>query len=282
MIIWIASYPKSGNTWLRFFILSLLSREKEKINLDHLKNIEQFPNKSQFESFKINVNDLKQVSKNWINAQKKINLSKKIKFFKTHNLLCQVEKNSFTNYDNTLGVIYIVRDPRNIITSIKNHYNMESYNDAKNFMFDETSVINSLDNLDRNDYPLPQILGSWKTHYLLWKNMQKNYLLIKYENLIKKPQSEFKKISDYLEKIMNTKFSQKELDEAIFSSSFDKLEEMEKTKGFSESVKNNKTGKIKKFFYLGPKNDWNNILDKKIAEEINIKFKPEMKELEYL
>ena len=159
---------------------------------------------------------------------------------------------------------------------------MESYNDAKNFMFDETSVINSLDNLDRNDYPLPQILGSWKTHYLLWKNMQKNYLLIKYENLIKKPQSEFKKISNYLEKIMNTKFSKKELDRAISSSSFDKLEDMEKTKGFAESVKNNKTGKIKKFFYLGPKNDWNNILDKKIAEEINIKFKPEMKELEYL
>ena len=48
----------------------------------------------------------------------------------------------------------------------------------------------------------------------------------------------------------------------ISPSLFDKLEEMEKTKGFSESVKNNKTGKIKKFFYLGPKNDWNNIYTK--------------------
>jgi len=72
------------------------------------------------------------------------------------------------------------------------------------------------------------------------------------------------------------------LDRAISASSFDKLEKMEKTEGFGESVINNKTGEIKKFFYLGPKNNWNDILDKKIAEEISFKFNSEMKELGYL
>tara|TARA_B100001250_G_scaffold216585_1_gene185843 strand:- start:296 stop:1153 length:858 start_codon:yes stop_codon:yes gene_type:complete len=285
MIIWIASYPKSGNTWVRFFILSILFGNKNRIDLNHLKKIEQFPIKSQFENIGLhskNLENLKEISKNWINAQKKINLSNKIQFYKTHNLLCQVEKNSFTDYKNTLGVIYIVRDPRNIITSLKNHYQKESYEDVKKFMFDETSVISSPKNLEIKDYPLPQIIGSWKTHYKLWKTMKKNYLLIKYENLINHPESEFKKISKFLEKNLKSKFNNEDLDRAISASSFDKLESLEKESGFLESITDNKTGKKKKFFYLGPKNNWNYLLDRKIVDDINIKFETEMKELGYL
>ena len=55
MIIWLASYPKSGNTWLRFFILSLFFGDKGEVNLDHIKNIEQFPSKSQFENLGIDL-----------------------------------------------------------------------------------------------------------------------------------------------------------------------------------------------------------------------------------
>ena len=285
MIIWIASYPKSGNTWVRFFILSILFGNKNRIDLNHLKKIEQFPIKSQFENIGLhskNLENLKEISKNWINAQKKINLSKKIQFYKTHNLLCQIEKNSFTDYNNTLGVIYIVRDPRNIITSLKNHYQKKKYEDVKKFMFDETSVISTPKNLDIKDYALPQIIGSWKTHYKLWKTMKKNYLLIKYENLINHPESEFKKISGFLEKNLKRKFTSEDLNRAISASSFNKLQGMEREKGFLESVKDNETGKKKKFFYLGPKNDWNYILDSKIVDDINTKFEIEMKELGYL
>ena len=57
---------------------------------------------------------------------------------------------------------------------------------------------------------------------------------------------------------------------------------MEETKGFIESATNKKTGEKKKFFYLGPKNDWREILDKEVTDEINSKFEPEMKELGYL
>ena len=71
MIIWLASYPKSGNTWLRFFILSLFFGDKGEVNLDHIKNIEQFPSKSQFENLGIDLKDLREISKNWINVQKK-------------------------------------------------------------------------------------------------------------------------------------------------------------------------------------------------------------------
>jgi len=55
MIIWLTSYPKSGNTWVRFFILSLLFGNKTEINLNHLKSIEQFPSKSQFAGLELDI-----------------------------------------------------------------------------------------------------------------------------------------------------------------------------------------------------------------------------------
>ena len=73
---------------------------------------------------------------NWIVSQKIINRNKNPKFFKTHNMYCSIEvdnkKYSFTDLDNTLGVIHIVRDPRNVITSLKNHFFFKSYNEALN------------------------------------------------------------------------------------------------------------------------------------------------------
>ena len=89
----------------------------------------------------INLNDLREISKNWINVQKKLNSNKKLRFYKTHNTLCRIDNNSFTDQNNTLGTIYISRDPRNVITSVKNHFNFNSYKEAKEFMFDEKRVI---------------------------------------------------------------------------------------------------------------------------------------------
>ena len=115
MIIWLASYPKSGNTWLRFFIISLLAGDKDNINLSHLKAITSFPTKSQFEGLVKDFKSLVEVAKNWQIAQKKINFDKKIKFLKTHNMLNRYKNSFFTDNENTLGTIYIARDPRNII-----------------------------------------------------------------------------------------------------------------------------------------------------------------------
>ena len=135
MIIWIASYPKSGNTWLRFFILSLLMGEKTDLNLNHLKAIANYPDKSHFDGLISDHLNLEEVAKNWISSQKKINLDKNLRFFKTHNMLGKFKDYPFTDKDNTIATIHIVRDPRNVITSLKNHYNLPSYEDAKKFCF---------------------------------------------------------------------------------------------------------------------------------------------------
>ena len=95
MIIWLASYPKSGNTWLRLFLESLIFNE-EILDINNIK-ISQFPQKRHFEGLIKNFDDLEEVSKNYINVQNKINLDNKIKFFKTHNACVSYKNKWFTN-----------------------------------------------------------------------------------------------------------------------------------------------------------------------------------------
>ena len=285
MIIWLASYPKSGNTWLRFFIICLLLKE-DNINLKHLNNIKQFPTKSQYDKLNyknINYENLNEISKYWIEAQKLINSDRSIKFFKTHNALCKIDKNIFTNNENSLGVIHIVRDPRNVVTSINNHFHHNSIEESKNFIFDESKGIFNKSKIKINqNFTLPQVIGSWKNHYNSWKLLKKNYLLIKYENLIKNPYLEFRKVADYLEVLLKIKFTKEDNEKAINLSDFERLKNIEKKEGFEESAIDNKTGKIETFFNLGPQNNWKKILNENVSHDISKKFELEMKELGYL
>ena len=286
MIIWLASYPKSGNTWLRFFILSLLMGKKTDLNLNHLRAIANYPDKSHFKGLISDYLNLDEVAKNWINSQSKINVDKNLRFFKTHNMLGKFKNYPFTDKNNTIATIHIVRDPRNVITSLKNHYNLSNYNDARKFLFFKNQILSLSDQekekyLNKEKYPLPQFIGSWQTHYLSWKNMKINYLLVKYEDLLNKPIEEFTKISNFIGEIVQNKFTDENVTDAIRSSSFDNLKKMEDKHGFTESSVN-KDGEKNRFFFLGPKNDWKNILDQRTITEINVEFNTEMKELGYL
>ena len=276
MIIWLASYPKSGNTWVRGFIISLLYTTDGTSNLEDFKKINQYPLKSHFENLTSNFNDITKFKKYYHKSQDIINLDNKIKILKTHNALLNVDGDNFSSTKNTLGVIHIVRDPRTVVTSLKHHYSVPDFEKAKEFLFDEKRIV--FGNFDKKDYPLPTLLASWKTHYLSWKQVKLNYLLIKYENLLNNPIQEFSKISNYFSKLLNKKFSEKKIENSIKSNSFNNLKKMEELKGFGEFITNNN----KKFFNLGPKNNWKTLLEKHTADEIKAKFNQEMKELGYL
>ena len=125
------------------------------------------------------------------------------------------------------------------------------------------------------------MVSSWKTHYNSWKNFKKNFLLIKYENLVNDEFNEFTKIRKYLEEKLKLSFSDKKFLNAISSCSFQKLQNMEQTKGFTENVLENPMKKVN-FFNLGPKNDYKKFLDKEISEEIKKIFFSEMNELGYV
>ena len=54
-----------------------------------------------------------------------LNLNKKINFLKTHNAMCTINGHAFTNLTNTIGGIYIVRDPRDVLLSYANHFQVD-------------------------------------------------------------------------------------------------------------------------------------------------------------
>ena len=82
------------------------------------------PSNKYLNSYLKNSENPGEISQYWIAAQKEINSENQTKFFKTHNALCSINGNSFTDKKNTLATVYIVRDPRNVITSLSNHYGL--------------------------------------------------------------------------------------------------------------------------------------------------------------
>ena len=283
MIIWLTSYPKSGNTWVRSFLSSLIYTEDGNANFDSIKKISQYPLRSHFKGISSNIDDIHTLAENWINSQDLLNLDNKIKILKTHHVMCNFGKHSFTNLENTFGVIQIVRDPRNVITSLLNYFEKEDYQEAKQFIFDEKKVIGlnlSLKQQNKlKDNNIITLISSWKTHFNSWKNFKKNHLLIKYENLIDNPESEFEKIRKYLKKKLNLSISDEKFVKAINSNSFYNLKKKEEKEGFSENISKKKNSA---FFNLGPNNDYKKLLDPIISREIEKNFHLEMKELGYL
>ena len=275
MIIWLASYPKSGNTWVRIFINYLLFSSSEEIDINNIK-IGQFPNKRHLTSIISDFSDIKKILENYIYAQDLLNLDGNLKFLKTHSANWKSDTNSFTNTSNTLGIIHIVRDPRNIITSLKNHFNKHEYDELLNFMINEKKFIGTKE--VEKEFEVPTLISSWSNHYKSWKKLSKNYLLIKYENLLKNKKDEFYRIVKFVESNTKNKFTDEQVQRAIDFCEFENLKNQEDTFGFKESPNT----KNQKFFFLGPKNNWRNIINKDIQKKIEFNFEKEMKELDYL
>lgn len=285
MIIWLASYPKSGNTFLRSLLSAYIFTKDGNFNLNSLKEIDQFPDLNIFKKFGIDTSNEVELIKNYISVQQKMNSlgGKKIRFLKTHTSFYDINGHKFTDLNNTLGVIYIVRDPRNVLTSLINHYSLNNQLEAKKFLFEEKNWLGF--KKENNKIQLtrfPTLISSWKTNYNSWKNTSKNLLLIKYENLISNPELEFSKLTNYLENIINIKFDKNKIENAINSTSFETLKNKELKEGFIEGAKDKTNDGKKRFFNLGPENNWKNLVKKEIVDEVEKNFEIEMKELNYL
>ena len=70
MIIWLASYPKSGNTWVRSFLNSLLFNKNNEADLSEISKIDQYPKRSHFVNLVDEIDNLEKLSSNWIESQK--------------------------------------------------------------------------------------------------------------------------------------------------------------------------------------------------------------------
>jgi len=285
MIFWIASYPKSGNTWLRALISSYYYSSDGVFNQDLLKKIDQFPTKKYFKGFDYDQKVATDTCKLWIKAQEKINANnKELKFFKTHNIFGKLNNYDFTNNQNSIGCLYVIRDPRNVFTSLKNHYQLNDEQAIK-WMTNDKNFIYYVQKFEENGFSDFQFISSWSVHYKSWK-MQKKLPIkfIKYEELQNETYYVFKEIIKFINEIMNNKekVNIDKIKSVLKTTSFEKLKQNEVDHGFSEAVttKEDKNKKIS-FFNLGPRNDWRKIIDDDLKIKLESVFEKDLKELSY-
>lgn len=280
MIIWLASFPKSGNTWVRAVVSSLLYSKNGNFNFEMIKKIQQFPNKKHFENLTKEYQDIQSLKKYWVAAQDTINLNNRINFLKTHHINCKIGQYPFTNKNNTLGTIYIVRDPRSLVESFSNFYKDDKNTairkiTSKGFV----SGVRQIKNKQNNVYT---IIGSWNDHYNSWTKLDTNVLILKYEDLLSNPFKKLNEIIIFLKKFIDFEYNDFKIQNIVNSTSFENMQKMENEEGFFEAPsEENDQNKIK-FFYKGNKNNWENYLSKNEVEYILNKLGNEMKELGYI
>ena len=279
MIIWLASYPKSGNTWLRALLSSYLYSDG-KFNFDLLDKIEAFPNEKFFKNYPDKFQNPEDTSKYWLKEQEKINQSKNVTFLKTHNALCKINDSRFTNSEITLGAIYIIRDPRNVITSLAHHYQI-SKKEALDFMLDEKrGIVSKVD----NRYIGFQALFSWILNQKSWvENKNFPVLTVRYEDLQFETFKTFKKVIDFINKLTNSKkiIDREKAKKSIKNCDFENLKRLEKEKGFAEAITKKGSSEKIKFFNLGINNNYKNLLDPILLAKMNDLFQSELVKYNY-
>ena len=177
----------------------------------------------------------------------------------------------FTNLNHTLGVIYLVRDPRNVALSYARHLDIS---------LEEIVKFVTMGKGNKSD-----IMGNWSENYQSWKALKEynKYLLIKYEELISDREKTFIKILNFIYRLRNLNLSidQNKLNNVINSTTLENLKHLETLGNFEESVKDKKGKKIN-FFDQGGKRDWSKSLNHNLANKIENSLKKEMVELNYL
>ena len=280
MIIWIESYPKSGNTWIRAMLSAYFYANDGNFFFELLDNIKEFPKHSEYLNKISAGKNLVEIAKEWIPAQAMLNLKLRTPtiFLKTHSAICSIDGSDFTDDKNTLAALYIVRDPRNVVSSLSNHFNL-SIKKSLELIVDKNKTISNPINKNKNIGLT--VLSNWKTNYQSWRDWKSvKVKIIKYEDLIYSSKNTFINILNFLKEFMKIEFNENKIKNVIQSTEFKRLKLFEQKYGFKESAA--MFDQSKSFFNLGPHNDWKKLLDKKTSEKICECFEDEMKELGYI
>ena len=286
MIIWLASYPKSGNTFLRSLLSAYLFTKDGNFELNSLDKITQFPDKNVFRKFGIDISNDLDLVKNYIKVQQKLNSQneKAIRFLKTHACFYDINGYKFTDLKNTLGVIYIVRDPRSVVKSYANH-NQISLESATNKLIEIGTLTGEKKHSSTVEDKVITHVGSWSSNYNTWKEFKKikRYLLIKYEDLVNDTEKTFVEILSFIHNLGKSKFyiDRNKLKNTLKTTTFSEMQKIEKEVGFPEAIKDIDGKKIT-FFKYGLKDNNPDSLPQNLKNKIEKEFKVELEELNYI
>ena len=124
-----------------------------------------------------------------------------------------------------------------------------------------------------------QFLMSWSLNQKSWiENNIFPVLVVKYEELMNETFVTFKRVIDFINRITNnsSKFDKVKAINSIKNTSFDKLQILEKERGFPEAMFKKGTKEKIKFFNLGQSNNYKKLLPEKIITDMNEYFKKEL------
>lgn len=275
-IVWISSYPKSGNTWFRVFLDNLLSRSSEPININDLKSTIHASNRFIFDRVTgLSSSDLCIDEINSLRGAVYTHISREADttvYIKVHDLWSKDEGNKeIFPHEITKGVIYIIRNPFDLVISLSNHYKI-SYTQAIDFLvFGKYNLASNPQNLSLQLY---QKVGHWAEHVISWtKQSPLPVHIVRYEDMMLEPYDTFTQAVEFL----GIESSQYKIQEAIRNSSFIEMQKQESIYGFNEKMIPAET-----FFKHGSINHGVNMIDDHEKNLINKHLYKVLNEFNYL
>lgn len=271
-ISWIASFPKSGNTWLRL-IIDRLMRPGAEVDVNGASGrLPYFASKLSHalrsSGIYLDEKTSTQVRKYWYSAQESVatNAEGTI-FLKTHNIATTFDTGPFPHPKFTRSAVYILRDPRDVALSYAHHYQC-SLDVAVEAMCNEGLTLFKSEEPEKTE-----LLKSWGQHVEAWTTpKQYPVLVLQYEELLADPASNIRRLAEFLK----LPSDQETVRVVAESTDFAVLKANEKRQGFSEAT--NPEG----FFRSGTARQWENSSQSKSLEPLVNAFRATMTRWGYL
>ena len=261
---WLASYPKSGNTWVRMLLAAYKSGALD-INANS--------NVTQYDCDNYTWNSLSPVPLSHVNAETAVFLrpavllhllySRKSRptIIKTHNARMRAAGVELIPPELTAGAVYLVRDPRDVVSSFARHLG-KTVDEAI------TSMAEEYNKLVLPEVAIASWLTTWSHHARTW--MKEDVTVVRYEDLKTHTEEQFIRILHGLRLKVNLPRVRK----AIRLCNIEALKRQEQKAGFIEK------GVQDKFFGQGK--GWREELTEKQARRIEEDHGEMMRELRYL
>jgi len=282
-LFWLASYPKSGNTWTRIFLDRLSSEDHRPLDLNklHVGTIASSRNLVE-EALGLDISELNNDEIDQLRPIAYNQLAQEVKnseqpkawhklIYKVHDAYTFLPDGQPMFPDEaTQGAVLIVRNPLDIAVSYANHSNCTIERSIESICSEDHHLC---DNPLSFDGQLRQKLWSWSEHTESWLNAQIPTLVIRYEDLREKSHEIFSNLCGFLK----LNYSNEEIDAAIETSEFNNVKQLEVQHGFKEKAPN-----VDHFFRKGVVGDWQNALSDEQIMRIVTHNSFSMKRLGYL
>ena len=258
-IIWLASYQKSGNTWVRAFLANLLRNPEQPIPINDLPQFalgdgflihyESLSGKSASEMTAAEFHALRPRLHAWFAQSSPDN-----PFVKTHNACVSVDGQPLITPTATAGAIYVLRNPLDLAVSFAHHHQI-GMQEAVDRICDDRNIIPASKN-QREQYLL-----CWSTHVNSWiKAPGLKRHVLRYEDMMTSPRKAFGGLARFLGLPENPA----RLKKAIRFSSFKELAGQEQKERFVESRPDGKAA----FFREGKVGGWRDVLSEAQVDKI--------------